>query len=449
MNFNQSLLRFVRSCGLLKAAVVFAVILLATTGTAFAQSLDRLQRGQAKDMLNTVKKEIKDKYYDAGFHGIDLDARFKAAEEKLDKATSLGQAFGIIAQAVLELNDSHTTFYPPSRSGRVEYGWRMQMIGDKCFVTAVRPGSDAERKGLKVGDEILSVEGFRPTRKEMWKINYYYNALSPRAGLNLKVISPDEKEPRELNIAAKLTQLKSTLSIADQIRDYDLQSAFTVEHRFVALGNTVVWKMPTFVTEPALIDSIMQGRVGKAANLILDLRGNGGGYVVTLERLAGYFVDKDTKIADLKGRKKMEPQMAKTRSNDVFKGKVIVLIDSNSGSAAEIFARFMQIEQRGVVLGDQSAGAVMQSRFVPMEMSTGETTSILYGMNMTNADVITTDGKSLEHSGVTPQIQMTPNGADLASQRDPVLAAALQLVGQTVTPDQAGKFFPFKWREDQ
>ena len=162
--------------GFLKAAAICAVFLFLVTNLR-AQSLDRIERGRAKDMLNAVKKEIKSGYYDPTFHGMDLDARFKVAEEKLDKAASLGQAFGIIAQAVLELNDSHTKFFPPSRSAKFEYGWRMQMIGDKCFVIAVKPESDAEAKGLKIGDEILSVEGFRPTRKEMWKINYYYNAL--------------------------------------------------------------------------------------------------------------------------------------------------------------------------------------------------------------------------------------------------------------------------------
>jgi C-terminal processing protease CtpA/Prc len=83
-----------------------------------------------------------------------------------------------------------------------------------------------------------------------------------------------------------------------------------------------------------------------------------------------------------------------------------------------------------------------------MELSTGENTSILYGMNLTNADVIPTDGKSLEHVGVTPQVKLIPTGADLAAQRDPVLAAALLLVGEEVTPEQTGKFFPYKWREE-
>ena len=428
----------------LKNVVFFAFIFSAVT-SSYSQSLNRIERGRAKDMLNAVKKEIKSNYYDPTFHGVDVDARFKEAEEKLDAATSLGQAFGIIAQAVLELNDSHTVFYPPSRPARFEYGWRMQMIGDKCFVTAVKPKSDAEKQGLKIGDEILSIEGFRPNRKEMWKMNYYYNALSPRAGLNIKVQSPDAKEPRELNIASKVIALKTVLDFSDLVREFELNSASKIENRFVKIGNTTIWKMPSFSIEPGLIDGIMKGKLSQSANLILDLRGNGGGYVVTLEQLAGYFVPKDTKIADLKGRKEMKPQMAKTKGNDVFRGKLIVLIDSNSGSASEIFARFVQLEQRGIVIGDQSSGAVMQSRIIPMEM--GVNSVIPYGMNLTNADVLMADGKSIEHVGVTPQVAMLTTGADLASQRDPVLAASLQLLGQTISPEQAGKLFPFVWED--
>ncbi len=445
MNLNQSLSNVIRHYQLLKVAIIFAVLLFTVNFTS-AQSLDRIERSRTKDMLKAVKKEIQSNYYDPKFHGIDLDARFKLADEKLDKATSLGQAFGIIAQAVLELNDSHTVFYPPSRAAKFEYGWRMQMIGEKCFVTAVKPKSDAEKQGLKVGDEVLAIEGFRPVRKEMWKVNYYYNALSPRTGLKLKVQSPGSNEPRELNIASKVTTLKGVLTFEDLVRDYYLYGNRKIEHRFAKIGNTMVWQMPSFSTAPEAMDTIMKGRVANSPNLIIDLRNNGGGYVVTLEQLAGYFVEKDTKIADLKGRKEMKPQMAKTKGKDVFKGKLIVLIDANSGSASEIFARFIQIQQRGVVIGDQSAGAVMQSRSVAMEL--GADKIVPYGMNLTNADVISTDGKSLEHIGVTPQVLMLMTGADLAAQRDTVLAAALQLFGETVAPEQAGKLFPYKWEDD-
>jgi C-terminal processing protease CtpA/Prc len=64
------------------------------------------------------------------------------------------------------------------------------------------------------------------------------------------------------------------------------------------------------------------------------------------------------------------------------------------------------------------------------------------------ADVITTDGKSLEHIGVTPQMPLIPTGANLAAGQDPVLAVALELFGQKVTAEQAGKLFPIKWDDE-
>ena len=211
------------------------------------------------------------------------------------------------------------------------------------------------------------------------------------------------------------------------------------KHYLRDVEDALIWKMPTFVYEPAQVG----GLVGKAHNkktLILDLRGNSGGYVVTLEELAGYFFDHDLKIADLKGRKKMDPQKAKSKGGSIFKGKVIVLIDAESASASEIFARLIQLEKRGIVLGDMSAGAVMQSRGVDFEL--GGQNVISYGMNMTMADVIMSDGKSLEHVGVIPDELILPTGEDLAKRRDPVMTRALELSGHKVDPDVTGKFFP-------
>jgi hypothetical protein len=116
--------------------------------TLSAQSLDSIERGRMIDMLNNIKSEIKKSYYYQGFHGVNLDERFQKAEEKLKQAASLGQAFGIIAQAVMDLNDSHTVFLPLARAARAEYGWQMQMLGvvpDKLMVPSaldLASGSD-------------------------------------------------------------------------------------------------------------------------------------------------------------------------------------------------------------------------------------------------------------------------------------------------------------------
>jgi len=322
----------------------------------------------------------------------------------------------------------------------------MQMVGDRCLVTAVMPGSDAEAKGLKEGDEIWTINEFGPTRENFWKVRYYFNALRPQPGLQLTLKRPSGKE-EQLAVMARITPLKRVVTgndIYDLIRESE-NSAHLNRHRYIEMGDELfIWKMPHFDLAEAEVDDMMS-KVRKHKALILDLRGNGGGYVTTLERLAGHFFDHDVKIADRKGRKEMKPQLAKTRGNDVFKGQLIVLLDSRSASASEIFARLVQLEHRGTVLGDRSAGAVMESRQYPHQ--SGVDVVAFWGLSITDADVIMGDGKSLEKSGVSVDELILPTSADLVAKRDPVLARAAELVGVKLGADKAGTLFPIEWRK--
>ncbi|MFZ1941798.1 MAG: hypothetical protein WBA18_12785 [Terracidiphilus sp.] len=58
------------------------------------------------------------------------------------------------------------------------------------------------------------------------------------------------------------------------------------------------------------------------------------------------------------------------------------------------------------------------------------------------------DGRSLEGTGVTPDMLVLPTASDLASGRDPVMAKAAEMVGVTMTPEEAGKLFPFEWPKE-
>jgi carboxyl-terminal processing protease len=435
--------------------VIFAVVgLVIFAGLApqalRAQSFDRIERERALTMLGNVKDQLRKHYYDPAIRGMDVDARFKAAEEKIKQATSLGQAFGIIAQVLLELDDSHTKFYPPSRPERVEYGWEMQMIGDECYVVAVKPGSDAAAQGLKEGDRIIAVERFQPTRKEFWKMRYFYNTLSPRAGLNLVVQSPGG-QPREMNLKAKVTQgkrvldLNSDMEINALLREMEDDAKLGNHRYYEDIGGVFVWKMPAFNLSNTSVDEIMSKARGRRA-LVLDLRGNGGGAEITLLRLLGHFFEHDVKMADIKTRNELKPVVAKTRGkNNLFEGKVVVLVDSDSGSASEVFARVMQLEKRGTVIGDRSAGAVMRSNFRNYEMGTERI--VTWSANITNADVLMSDGKSLERVGVIPDELMLPKATDMAVRRDLVLARALELAGTKIDPAKAAALFPVEWKK--
>ncbi len=425
------------------------IVLLAGALDLQPAGLSRIEQQRVRQMLVSIKNEMRKNYYDPAFRGIDFEQHFKAAEAKLEQATSLSHGMGIIAQALLDFDDSHLFFFPPNRTSTVDYGWVMQMVGNDCYIVAVRSGSDAEKKGLTRGTRVLSIEGHKPTRQTLWKMEYHFYSLSPRSGLRVAVQMPGQS-PRELDVLAKVTQGKRILDLSDPTgMDFDQlireaeRDARVASHRFLRIGSTVIWKMPGFDYGPNELDTTATEIIGRADSMILDMRGNPGGYTKTLERLASRLFDRDLKIADLQGRKPMKPLLAKKHSTP-FSGKVVALVDSRSASAAELLARVLQIEKRGVVLGDHTSGSVMQAYGYGGQM--GAERVILFGASITNADVIMTDGKSLEKTGVTPDELIRPTADDLASGRDPVLSRAAAILGHTLDPATAGAMFPIEWR---
>lgn len=432
---------------LVSAAILVCLLISSSAHTARAQG-NSFDRDRGRIMLREIKNDIRQHYYDPNFRGIDLDARFRTAEERINQATSLGQIFGIIAQVLMEFNDSHLIFLPPQRSARTDYGWQARMIGDAAFVVAVKPGSDAAAKGLKPGDRIQTVDNVGLTRENFWVFQYLYYALRPQPGMRLVAQSPGE-QPRELIVMARIRQGQRIVDlmrggIFDLIREAESEARIN-RHRYIERAPEVmIWNMPQFDLSEQQVDEMMS-RARQHRALILDLRGNPGGSEDTLLRLIGNFFDRDVTVGEIQRRRGREPLVARTHGGDrVFTGRLIVLTDSRSGSSAEIFARVMQIERRGTVVGDRTAGAVMRSRIRDHQL--GVDTVIFYGVSVTDADLVMTDGRSLERVGVTPDEILLPTGADLAASRDPVLSRAARMLEINLSPEQAGTMFPIEWQ---
>jgi C-terminal processing protease CtpA/Prc len=412
-----------------------------------AQGLSSTDRAHMREIVHRVQEVVRSTYYDNTFKGVDLKAHFKAVQQKVDAAPSTSMAYAFIAQSLLDFNDSHTYFIPPMRPETFDYGWQMQMIGDELFVVAVKPGSDAEAKGLKPGDRLLRVEQFAPSRKDLWKLQYAYYVLGPRTSVRVVAQSPGG-QPRELTLDTKVTAGKRLIEIHLDLQDGGLGDEYRQltarTNRYARIGEIAIWKLAGFSFEPGEANGIFDTVTKGATSLVIDVRGNPGGLVKTLQEVAGRLFDQDVKIADLKGRKSMKAVTTNKRKNP-FTGKVVVLIDANSASAAELLARVIQLEKRGTVIGDRSAGSVMQGiraggvlegveGFIPFEVS------------VTNADMIMKDGTSLEHVGVSPDELLVPTAADLAAGRDPVLARAVAALGGTLDPLEAGRMFPIDWK---
>jgi carboxyl-terminal processing protease len=210
------------------------------------------------------------------------------------------------------------------------------------------------------------------------------------------------------------------------------------QYYYDKIPDLFVWKLSRFSLEPSKVDGIID-RVRKSGNLILDLRGNSGGRVDMLQRLVGHFFPNEVKIGTEKKRKTTKDLMSKPRGSDFFQGKVVVLVDSRSASASEVFARVIQIEKRGTVIGDRSAGAVMESMYFGHQ--TGIDVVAFFGASITVADLLMTDGKSLEKTGVVPDELAVPTAAELADGRDRPMARAAEVLGFKLSPEEAEKLF--------
>ena len=430
---------------LLAAAAALCWLALAAAPARAQQQLGPYDRDSARAMLAMVRDDLKNNYYDPNFRGLKLEEKFREADERIKAAQTRDQLMVPIAQFLLHLDDSHTVFLPPGRAARIEYGWRVQMVGDRCFVTALKPKSDAEAK-LKPGDEVISIDGFKPTRSTLWKMSYRYYALAPARAVRFVVQSPGDAQPREVAVESKIEMGQAVRQWEDIYMEALREEWGVVRVRSSEAGDgkLYIWKMPTFDVTEQVVDDMM-GRARRFKTLVLDLRGNGGGYEDALLRLTGYFFDRDVKVGERKGRKESKVLTAKTRGDKAFKGDLVVLVDSNSGSAAEMFARVVQLEKRGTVIGDRTAGAVMRSRYFGRETGVGRV--LYFGSSITTDDVLMNDGRSLEHVGVTPDEVMLPTGADLAARRDPVLTRAAALAGVQLDPEKAGALFPIDWKK--
>jgi len=436
----------------LNVALLLLVIMVVLPGGELQsqQKMDGFTLDRAREILHDAYDGVKKHYYDPKYHGLDINARFHEYDEKIKNAPNLSAAFGLVAGFLDGLNDSHTFFEPPARPYRVDYGFRIPIFGDNCFITQVRPGTDAENK-LHKGDRIITYNSYNVNRADLWKMNYYFNGLAQQKASLLDVFSPEGQEEK-LTVDAKVRELKRVLDftgsdggtdIWDTVREgenYD----HLVRQRYYEFENVgvMVWKMPDFLIDEEGVDHLM-GLARKHKALVLDLRGNPGGYIIRLERMLGSVFDHDIKVADRVGRKELKPEMAKTRGSNVFSGKLIVLVDSDSASAAELFARVIQLEKRGTIVGDRSSGSVMEA--LRYGYAQGTDTKIFYSFSITEADLIMKDGKSLEHAGVTPDETIIPTAKDLEMGKDPALARAMELAGMNIEPAAAGKLFPFEW----
>ena len=430
----------------MRAALPLSLLSLACLARFGAgQDMTGYDRERDRLMLRAMEKDIRQYYYDTTFHGIDLRAVFDSADVGITHARSNAEAFLDIAFALNVLRDSHTFFVPPQRTVDVEYGWTLGMVGDSSYILTVDPQSDAAKRGVKPGDRVIAVDRFAVNRGDLWNLLYLYQALAPRPAVRLVLQGPGDTV-RSVVVQAKVVPRPAVMDLTRgddiwRIIRRQQHVARANRSRYWEFGKDVmVLQLRDFSAEDRELDRFIKRSQGFNA-LVIDMRGNPGGDETVLLRLAGALVGVDT-FGVRHQRTKSEPLYTRGDAPR-FTGMVVAIVDAQSASAAETLAYLLQRRKRGSVVGDRTAGAVMEAR--GYDHRVGTDVVAFYAGVVTVADPVFVDGTRLEGRGVIPDEVVLPTGGDLAHHRDPALARAITLAGRAVTPEQVGDLFPIEW----
>jgi carboxyl-terminal processing protease len=150
-------------------------------------------------------------------------------------------------------------------------------------------------------------------------------------------------------------------------------------------------------------------QVEQANGLIIDLRGNGGGYLTEAIKLTGLFIESGpiVQVQDSNGRNRVLPD----RDNSIaYSGPLLVLLDRLSASASEIFAAALQDYGRAIVVGERSFGKGTVQQVVPLRKagSSDHESQVKF----TTAQFFRINGGSTQHKGVVPDILLNSGAED-------------------------------------
>lgn len=267
---------------------------------------------------------------------------------EIDKAPDLPVANAEIAALLERLNDSHTFFIPPRNANKVNYGWRAKVFGNRCYVTDVRAGSDAESKGMRPGDQVLTINGFSVDRASTQRLNYAMKVLIPRRMLHLELRDPAGKL-LHLDVASAVKKHKVIAGLGSE--DWDLWdrenesekawSRESAKYKEVE-PDLMVLKIPGFLQTGSDVNGLFK-KAREHKTLIVDLRGTPGGLEASLQSYLADIFDHDVKIGNLLSRDKTASWTIKSNRHDLFSGKLIVLVDRETVSSGEIFVRVVQM----------------------------------------------------------------------------------------------------------
>jgi carboxyl-terminal processing protease len=222
----------------------------------------------------------------------------------------------------------------------------IRKIGDYTYIAEPYEGNPAQKSGLKAGDKILSIDGRDMKAKKSDDVSS--SLKGPKGStIQVKVLRNNKDE-----ITIPITR--------DEIKIPHIPYTGMVSET-VGYINLNTFMQPTTATDvkAAVLDLKSKGM----KELVLDLRGNGGGLLIEAVKIVNLFVKKGQVVVTTKGRVEEENRVYKTLDEPVdLNIPLVVLVDEGSASASEIVAGSLQDLDRAVIIGNTSYGKGLVQR---------------------------------------------------------------------------------------
>ncbi|MBW1870345.1 MAG: S41 family peptidase, partial [Deltaproteobacteria bacterium] len=255
-------------------------------------------------------------------------------------------------------------------------------IKDK-ILTVVSPieGTPAYKAGMKAGDKIIKVEG--ESTQDMGIMEAVKKIRGPEGSkVNLTVVREGMAKPLEFSITRGVIPLKS-------VRHYVLSPGIG----YVRISN---FQSNTSNDLSAALEIL--DKDGMLKGLIIDLRNNPGGLLSQAIEVSEQFLDSGV-IVSTKGRESSHNIKATAHKNKKdSEYPIIVLVNGGSASAAEIVAGALQDNKKAIILGTRTFGKGSVQSILPLSDGSG--------LRLTTARYYTPSGKSIQSSGITPDIEI-------------------------------------------
>lgn len=246
--------------------------------------------------------------------------------------------------------DPHSTYISKEEVDKMNEGLKGNFEGigiqfniykDTLLVTATISGGPSEKVGLRAGDRIVEVEGENIAGIGL-KNSDVFDMLRGDKGteVNLKIFRRSEPELLEFKI------------IRDKIPIFSLDASYMLDE------STGYIKLNKFsaTTNEEFEDAMRKLKAQNIENLILDLRGNGGGYLKSAISIADQFLANNQLIVYTDGLHESKRDYNSTAKGFFEKGKLVILVDEGTASASEIVSGAVQDWDRGIVVGRRSFG---------------------------------------------------------------------------------------------